>query len=77
MINTFTYILLVILLLLSSTFAASVEDYVQACINNQANRMGPELCECMGNKGAQLSENEFEFFYAIAAKDQEKINKGH
>ena len=24
-----------------------------------------------------LSEEEFEFFYIIAAKDQEKVNKGH
>ncbi len=28
--------------------AATVSEYVKACVNNQANRMGPELCECVG-----------------------------
>lgn len=58
-------------------YAASLEDYIRACTANQGNRMGPELCTCMGNKGMDLSEEEFDFFYAIAAKDQEKVNKGH
>ena len=30
--------------------AATVSVYVKACINNQANRMGPELCECVGKR---------------------------
>lgn len=58
-------------------YATSVEEYVKVCTDNQANKMGTELCECMGNKGNKLSAEEFEFFYAIAAKDQEKVNTGH
>ena len=57
--------------------AASVEEYVKVCTDNQGNKMGPELCECMGNKSKDLTEEEFDFFYAIAAKYHEKVNKGH
>ncbi len=60
-----------------SLYAVSVEDYIAACVANQGNRMGPELCECVGHKGKTLSDEEFDFFYALAAKDQNKINEGH
>ncbi len=66
-----------ILLFSQCLYATSLDKYVKVCTDNQANKMGPELCECMGSKGKELSEEEFEFFYAIAAKDQEKVNKGH
>lgn len=55
----------------------TVEDYVKVCTKNQNNKMDRDLCECMGNEGNNLSAKEFDFFYAIAAKDQEKVNKGH
>jgi hypothetical protein len=65
-------------LLFSQTlYAASVEDYIVACNTNQNNKIDPALCECMGNKSKELTEEEFEFFYAISTKDQEKANKGH
>ena len=69
--------IMVILLFSQCLYATSIDKYVKVCTDNQANKMGSELCECMGNKGKDLSEEEFEFFYAIAAKDQEKVNKGH
>lgn len=76
--TTLVRIFIVTALILSqSLYAESVEDYVKVCIDNQNNQMGPDLCECMGNKDKDLSEEEFDFFYAIAAKDQEKVNKGH
>ena len=34
----------------ASTYAATISEYVTACTNNQANRMGPELCECVGQR---------------------------
>ena len=34
----------------SNAPAATVSEYVTACVNNQANRMGPELCECVGQR---------------------------
>ena len=58
-------------------YATSAEEYINACTANQGNRMDREHCECMANEGKDLSDEEFEFFYAIAAKDQEKVNKGH
>lgn len=58
-------------------YATSVEDYVAVCTANQNNRMDENVCRCMANEGKKLSDEEFEFFYAIAAKDQEKVNKGH
>lgn len=64
-------------MLFQPLYAASLENYIRACTANHGNRMGPELCACMGNKGMDLSEEEFDIFYAIAAKDQEKVNKGH
>jgi len=72
-----TIFIMVILLFSQCLYATSIDKYVKVCTDNQANKMGPELCECMGNKGKELSEEEFEFFYAIAAKDQAKVNKGH
>lgn len=61
----------------SAEDSASVKDYVKVCTENKNNKMDHDLCECMGNEGKKLSEEEFDFFYAIAAKDQEKVNKGH
>jgi len=61
----------------SAEDSVSVKDYVKVCTENQNNKMDRDLCECMGNEGKKLSEEEFDFFYAIAAKNQEKINKGH
>ena len=61
----------------SAEDSVSVKDYVKVCTENQNNKMDRDLCECMGNEGKKLSEEEFDFFYAIAAKNQEKVNKGH
>lgn len=61
----------------SAEDSASLKDYVKVCTENQNNKMDHDLCECMGNEGKKLSEEEFDFFYAIAAKNQEKVNKGH
>ena len=77
MLKLFSCLAILSLIIFQHLFAASSEDYIKACVANQNNRMGPELCECMANKGKDLSEEEFDFFYAIAAKDQQKVNKGH
>lgn len=66
-----------VLFIFQPLYATSAEDYINACTANQGNRMDREHCECMANEGKGLSDEEFEFFYAIAAKDQEKVNKGH
>ena len=77
MFKQFSYLAMLSPFIFQPLYAASPEDYINACTANQGNRMGPELCECMANKGKELSDEEFDFFYAIAAKDQEKVNKGH
>ena len=61
---------------LGTATAASVESYVAACMQNQKNAMGPELCECVGKKAKDMfSDDEFAFFYAMSAKDQASISK--
>ncbi len=77
MLKQLVYLSMALLILFQPVFSASINDYIEACTSNQKNNMGPELCECMANKGKDLSEEEFDFFYAIAAKDQDKVNKGH
>lgn len=70
-------LLMLSILFSHNIYAEPVDDYVKVCIDNQANNMGPELCECMGIKAKELSTEEFDFFFGIAAKNQEKINTGH
>jgi len=65
------------ILLSHSLYAGPYEDYEKICTENQGNGMGPKECECMRDKSKGLTKEEFDFFYAIAAKDQDKVNKGH
>lgn len=69
--------IIIIILSIPSAYADTVDAYIDACIKNQKNNMGPELCECMASKAEKLSPEEFDFLYGITAKDQEKVNSGH
>ncbi|MCU7829803.1 MAG: hypothetical protein KZQ85_12115 [Candidatus Thiodiazotropha sp. (ex Myrtea sp. 'scaly one' KF741663)] len=64
---------------IGSIEAATLEQYKKACSDNQRNNMGAELCECVGKEALiRFNEDEFNFFYATAAKDTaatQKYNK--
>ncbi|MGH1537161.1 MAG: hypothetical protein ACRBDX_03805 [Gammaproteobacteria bacterium] len=77
MFTPFKLLIAATILFSPTLYAVSAEDYIAACTTNQNNRMDADLCECMALEGQELSDEEFEFFYAITAKDQEKVNKGH
>lgn len=77
MLVLFRWASVVTIILLQSLYAVSPEQAIDACIANQGNRMGPELCECVIKHKVKpnTSDEEFDFYYAIAAKDQQKIAK--
>ena len=54
------------IILLNPSSAETVKKYVEVCTENQKNKMGPELCECVGNKAkGKFSKEEFDFFYTL------------
>jgi len=77
MFRLFSQLVVITILISPTVYAASIDDYVAACTANQNNNMESDLCECMANKAKELSSEEFDFFYAIAIKDREKVNHGH
>lgn len=61
---------------IGSIEAATLEQYKKVCSDNQRNNMGAELCECVGKEALiRFNEDEFNFFYATAAKDTAATQK--
>lgn len=68
--------LILLCTLSTGTLAATVSEYVTACTSNQANRMGPELCECVGQRvRREHGQTGLDYLYYGVSKQGVQMNQ--
>ena len=70
-----TFWMITLLLPLTAT-AATLDDYITACVNNKANRMDKAVCTCVGKETLeQYGQPGLDYMHASAAKDSTKLHQ--
>ena len=74
--NKLTTFLIIALLLPVTSGAATLDDYITACVNNKANRMDKAVCTCVGNETLkQYGQPGLDYMHASASKDSAKLHQ--